>query len=403
MKNILNDEESIDLTNANNLIVTRLDSNEIESAKSIIDKKNVFLSVEQKKLSADLPSPIVQLHYNKEIIPAIRTGNLVLITGQAKSCKSTLMRQLQRGFILSTINNETYIDDIGFEYVSIPKGKVNYLVDTEIQGDYGAYLQNKLFRDTLFELKDGKKTGELNCEFQRRFEFCTLSVDIRVAFIDLLTLKFNELEQPFVLFIDGLLDFVLNMNSTEEALVIVQKLKKLAEVKQCTIVCILHTNEGDKSNTKAAGHIGSFATRAFDLVFHVEKQRLDFDSIKIETKQARWINDNISLNTNFESGTYSLTLRSSDKTKKENDLIFEYESKLFENLGKIFNKKEEIKAGELDELLASVYGNKNKATEARKVAVKLNMLVQNNGNKNIKIFTFNKDAKIINKNTLFNE
>lgn len=75
---------------------------------------------------------------------------------------------------------------------------------------------------------------------------------------------------PDIVFIDGIVDLLLNFNDLEESQALIRKLLALAEEFNCCLVNVLHTNKAiDDHNMR--GHLGSFLTQKASLVFNCKK------------------------------------------------------------------------------------------------------------------------------------
>ena len=76
--------------------------------------------------------------------------------------------------------------------------------------------------------------------------------------------------RPDIVFIDGIVDLLLNFNDLEESQALIRKLLALAEEFNCCLVNVLHTNKAtDDHNMR--GHLGSFLTQKASLVFNCKK------------------------------------------------------------------------------------------------------------------------------------
>lgn len=71
-----------------------------------------------------------------------------------------------------------------------------------------------------------------------------------------------------IIFIDGLLDFVNDMNNIEECTGLIQEIQQLIFHKDILIITVLHENKGSNFSL---GHLGSFLERKSQSVLRVEK------------------------------------------------------------------------------------------------------------------------------------
>jgi len=175
-------------------------------------------------------------------------GNIVTITGKPKSRKTTFLQ----AFISSFISG-----NIIFNCECIRPENTNIcLIDTE---QSSADLYNGIQR-----IKKDSNIKKLPAFFKVYQNRPLQSFENR-QFLETLILSDQKLK---IVFIDGMLDFVADMNNIDEASTLLFLLQRLCFQNNILIICILHEN---KSSNFTLGHIGSFLERKSQSLLRVEK------------------------------------------------------------------------------------------------------------------------------------
>jgi len=96
----------------------------------------------------------------------------------------------------------------------------------------------------------------------------------RVDREDLLPLLCQALadENPDVVFIDGIVEFVGSFNDESESKQIIKDLLVLSEEYNCAIICVLHTNKADEDHNMR-GHLGTMLAQKAATVLECKKER----------------------------------------------------------------------------------------------------------------------------------
>lgn len=81
-----------------------------------------------------------------------------------------------------------------------------------------------------------------------------------------------EDEKPDVVFIDGLVEFLVSFNDEIESKQIIKDLLVLSEDGNCAIICVLHTNKADGDHNMR-GHTGTMLTQKAATVLECEKEK----------------------------------------------------------------------------------------------------------------------------------
>lgn len=178
-------------------------------------------------------------------------GNIVTITGKPKSRKTTFLQ----AFIASFISGQ-----IIFNCECIRPENTNIcLIDTE---QSSADLYNGVQR-----IKKDSNVKKLPAYFKVYQNRPLQSFENR-KFLETLILSDPKLK---IVFIDGMLDFVSDMNNIDEASTLLFLLQRLCFENNILIICILHEN---KSSNFTLGHIGSFLERKSQSLLRVEKTEI---------------------------------------------------------------------------------------------------------------------------------
>jgi hypothetical protein len=182
-------------------------------------------------------------------------GNIVTITGPAKSRKTVIMSAIAKSFFL-----DAGFDSLGFTSKLHADEKLLH-IDTE-QG-YQHYYQAvcRIFQGT------GKSIPE------RFHSLHTRDADIKLR-IELTEFLLAEL-MPSVVFIDGITDYIYDINSQEEAVQVGEKLLKWSYRYNCLIIAVIHTT---KSTGYMTGAIGTYLEKKCETSIKVIKPE-DNDSI----------------------------------------------------------------------------------------------------------------------------
>lgn len=189
-------------------------------------------------------------------------GNIVIITGKPKACKTTFQSVL----IAACLTGHTILN------VAAPRPFRVVLADTE-QSRY--HLSKQI--DRVFRLAGMTK--------ENRDEFTVLNLRPfspaeRYKYI----MDAVEDLAPDVVFIDGCSDLIDDTNDLKQSEQLVAGLLTMSEQHNCAIVGIVHTNP--TSDAKIRGHIGSTLERKCESTILLERDGME-NAIKVRSKEAR--------------------------------------------------------------------------------------------------------------------
>lgn len=218
---------------------------------------------EVKKLSTEQIKKFVETHtfdaskvpedgdvilYYKEVPLASKTG-IITITGKAKSRKTVIASAVASSFFMDPENNF-----LGFRSMLDPEAKVLH-IDTE-QG-YRHYYESvmRIFRDAGVTVIPDRFT----------------SVHAREADVQLmieLTEYLLGLLKPAVLIIDGVTDFIEDINDQREAKKLTTRIMKWASSYNMVVIAVIHTT---KTTGYMTGAIGTALEKKCESSIKVEK------------------------------------------------------------------------------------------------------------------------------------
>ena len=173
----------------------------------------------------------------KEGKPILSTGNFIQLTGQAKTCKTSVLMEITK----SLIDGKSRL---GFDFTKCPTDKEVVYINTELS----AYDLWDFHQNILSSL--GTDVDHPNLKFY----------DAQSMGRELIIQSFREYfstGKPYVVLIDGIVDFVEDFNNQKESKYIVDLILSLCKQHSCAMILTLHQNPSTFS-TKSRGHLGTF-------------------------------------------------------------------------------------------------------------------------------------------------
>jgi hypothetical protein len=194
------------------------------------------------------PAEEEHLFYYSDV-PIGSKGNLVSVTGRAKSRKTVLT---------SAIASSCFVDDHFLGFSSQVSKEENILhVDSE-QGVYHYYHStNRILNDA--DIKTGVPSNFHSVNVRDADE------EFRFELLEYLFKKLN----PSVAIIDGISDFSIDDNDDKEVKRVGRKIIKLAIDYNCLIIVVIHTT---KSTGYMSGKLGTYLEKKSQTVIKVEKE-----------------------------------------------------------------------------------------------------------------------------------
>lgn len=229
-------------------------TNIAEKIISAKDKKTDTAALEEyiKAHTFDInnkpPDDVGILFYNGVQIGS--RGNIVSITGPAKSRKTVVMSG-----IASSVFMPQGFDSLGFTSILKPDEKSLH-IDTEqgYQHYYDAVC--RIFRDA--------GVTSIPARFH---SLHTRDADIKLR-IELTEFLLEKIK-PTVVFIDGITDYIYDINSQEEAVQVGEHLLRWSYRYNCLIIVVIHTT---KSTGFMTGAIGTYLEKKCETSIKVTKQ-----------------------------------------------------------------------------------------------------------------------------------
>lgn len=165
----------------------------------------------------------------------LTTGNFIQLTGQAKTCKTSVLGEI----IMSLLDGKSRL---GFDFEKCPPDKEVVFINTELSAyDFWEYCKNIV-----------ESVGEENA---KNFK----GLDGQSYTPALMKKSFQEYlntGKPYVIIIDGIVDFVSDSNNQMESKVIVDTILAKCKQHECSIIVTLHQNPGNYTS-KSRGHLGT--------------------------------------------------------------------------------------------------------------------------------------------------
>ena len=200
-------------------------------------------------------------------IPFAPLGGIHAITGQAGNGKTMTLAQFMAAILCGEYGSLRYeLGDV------IPHPRVLY-IDTEMEEANTIAVKNRVMSLC------GKPINEKNSDFTvimlREVPETVDTNGVRTpSSVNRwrMTLKAIWEYKPTAVFIDGLLDVVVDFNDNKECQEIIYKCMQVASHYNISVWCIVHQNPGGE---KLVGHLGSFLERKVTDVFQTKKDKND--------------------------------------------------------------------------------------------------------------------------------
>ena len=206
-----------------------------------------------KRTQIDKPVPVITI--NNEIIST--EGNLTTISGASKSGKSAFTSIL----IAGAISTDGVID--GLELVNVLPNlhkKAVIHIDTE-------QARHKHQNNLLSVLR---RANMDDCDYLLSYNIRALELaqyaEVTTNICEGALAKFNGIH---LMVIDGIADFISDVNDAEQSTAIVKYFEELAIKYQTPIIVIVHTNPG---SDKERGHLGSQCQRKCESLLMVKTE-----------------------------------------------------------------------------------------------------------------------------------
>lgn len=239
-------------------------SEHVEDPFAIFDEElDALAEFEQFKFSLTR-RPVLDFNLfivsNGKLQPLAFPGALIAIYGQAKARKTTVL-----GLIIAAAFAGRQVMNVVYKEL----GKILW-VDTEQGSMY--------FWETIWRIYVQARVGEDSDRFHG-YSLVDMDPKERLAAVD----KMVKVLKPSVLILDGIIDFMFDMNNIEETSQIIQVLRRWC-AQGITVFPVLHLNPKDN---KARGHIGTFLTNKCDSAIQVVPDEDDPTHITVRNPWSR--------------------------------------------------------------------------------------------------------------------
>jgi hypothetical protein len=235
-----------------------------------------FSKVDQLSFSHDnlhpKPTPVFMLCGQAIATPA----NLVVLYAQAKAGKSAVLSAM----LASIMVEDELTDCLGFSSSRNPNNHALLYLDTEQPPyDFEQVILRALRRAAL----------ETRPTWLRAYNVRSLdSLTLRAFLTAELQRAKKECGGIYAVMIDGIADFVDDVNRPQESNPLIAELHSLAVQYDCVFILVIHENPGD-TRDKMRGHLGSQLERKTESNVRIQKDGDDGETV-IYTEKSRHAN-----------------------------------------------------------------------------------------------------------------
>lgn len=220
--------------------------------------------LESLRITCDKQLPPMEFLFRINGNPCFPRGELVAVTGKAKSGK-TLFNSMLMACCVSgeVLHVQRPFEEVDGEWKSMPVRCLWY--DTE-QSETST---QDILMHRIMRLVEASEQQGCSQEWESHFDIFNvrkLHYEERLHLFESAVRKF----QPALVILDGVRDLLADINDGVKAQAMVERLMKLAQETNCCIVCVLHQNKGTEDRNPR-GWIGTeLMNKAFE-VYSCEK------------------------------------------------------------------------------------------------------------------------------------
>lgn len=226
-----------------------------ESAEKLAQQEKraaeLLAKLEARRIRASAPpsEPVTRIFVAGK--PIATPGNLVAIISKAKTGKTASVGAMVAAAIAASIENLD-ADTLHFT-ASNPNGKALILIDTE-QSPFDAHA--------CYMRSLGRAGADSDPSWLHAYSLAGWSAqDLWSALRPALEHGVKSTGGVFAVVLDGVADFVSDVNDPHESNAFVAELHGLAIEYDCSLVCIIHSNEAKTAGDDGRGHLGKQLTR----------------------------------------------------------------------------------------------------------------------------------------------
>ena len=282
-------------------------------------------------MSKPKPTPILSLTVGNSDFELLRKGNIGIVTGVAKSRKSHLLAILAAAFLAETAIENT----LGFCAEKLAENEKLLYIDTEQDPQTNAETISRICKIAGVGFDD---------QILRYYSFIQAPINERIDYLKLALKAANDEQKPIkIAFLDGIADFVSNVNDIGECDEFVRRLIDLGLKYGTCFICVIHENQKALSGRGARGNLGSILERRAVFCASLETQK--DDSTLINFSNLRYCGSNIpAVRAVFDSiekrlclSEYSINKQT--KVKKAPKYDYEFWVKIFEGQKQLTSKQ----------------------------------------------------------------
>ncbi len=231
-----------------------------------------MIEVEKLLFNPSIEPPKKEYCFYLKDVPVASLGNMITITGKAKSGKTTFCNTI----VGSATNKKEVLSCRIINPPPITDKKESYpreiiCIDTE-QTERDMYEQFTRLQNTI-----GEKINQENLYVYR---LRGIPTNKRITYIE--EILYNH-PMAYLVIIDNILDLALDFNNPTEARHIIDTLLKLTDVFNILLINLIHLS---KTTGFILGHLGSGLQRSSNSVFRVEKNT-NLDCINVISDVSR--------------------------------------------------------------------------------------------------------------------
>jgi len=212
-----------------------------------LDRSSQLARLNSRRVSATAkpPEPVVRLYLAEK--PICTPGNITTLTSKAKTGKTATTGAATAAIIAAASGTAATSDTFRFR-ASNPQGHAVIIVDTE-QSPFDAWL---CYERALLRAGNPAEPKWL-------YHYSLVGYSPR-QLQDSLDLAIAEAIKKhggiFAIILDGVADFVASVNDEAESNGFVNWLRERTVSHDCPAICVIHSNEGEKSGDDGRGHLG---------------------------------------------------------------------------------------------------------------------------------------------------
>ena len=211
----------------------------------------LLAKLEARRLRASSPpaEPVTCLYLANK--PISTPGNITTLISKSKTGKTAVVGGISAATVAAALDI-TDADTLGFT-ASKPDGKAVVLIDTE-QSEFDAFVCYTRFLDRAGANEDPA--------WLHPFAVAGWSAqELRAVLRPAIEQAVQANGGVFLVILDGVADFVSDVNDPKESNAFVAELHGLAIEFNCAIICVIHSNEAKLSGDDGRGHLGKQLTR----------------------------------------------------------------------------------------------------------------------------------------------